>query len=905
MSRYLPLLLLCLACEIAAAQPAGFPIGTRRTYPVGTSPKATAVGDFNRDGNLDFAVTLRDVDSVAVRLGDGKGSFGAVARYATNGPPFAITAGDLNGDGRLDLVTANTSTNTVSVFKGLINGQFATKVDFPTAMAPAAVTIGDANGDTRPDAVVACTAANAVTVLVGTSVGPGLTGTSFNVPTGPGPNNAAIADLNGDGLNDIVTSSEFTTSMSVLRGLPNGTFAPKVDHLVGAAQAMVALGDVNGDGLFDAVTVDHEVDKVSVLLGDGNGGFGLHDDRICGSRPTSIVIADVTGDGRADLVVGNTNGAFVSILAGTAGGIFLLTDVPTTGSGSGGLSVADLDGDGRRDLLFPGALSNVMLMSANGAGVFGAQTPITVGASPGRVALGDLDGDTDNDMVVVNYEGANASVMLNSGNGSFAPRVDYPTTNYPAAVALGDVGSDGLREIVVATSSPFSPDTNRVVVLPNLGGGAFGPRIEFGLSHERHDGIALGDVNTDGKLDIAVPQAPANNVQLWLGDGLGGFSPGFGPIPTGTDPITVRLVDFNANGALDLLVANSSESSISAIGGNILGQFGSRVDYITGTTPAGIATGDLDLDGDLDVAVTNILAASVSILLNNGTGAFVAGTSMTGLGGQPGLDALGDVNGDGLLDLMYPMSDQLITRLGLVGAKFTPAIGQPVGAEPFGLALADLDGNGTLDAVVSNRASNSVSVLFGLQRTRTSLTVTPPTSQVNAPLTFAATVIPAGPDTTTLTGTVRFFDGQTLLGTAPVDHGVATTSLPGTRRWERQFRAEYLGDARYYGSLSPPVTHVTYEASTAVEPGLPPVALAVALARNPVVDGSLRVRLSLASPGQAAEVSVVDVRGRVVARAAASSGEQTLELARGLAPGVYLVRLVQGGKAAVARAVVL
>jgi hypothetical protein len=111
-------------------------------------------------------------------------------------------------------------------------------------------------------------------------------------------------------------------------------------------------------------------------------------------------------------------------------------------------------------------------------------------------------------------------------------------------------------------------------VLPNLGAGAFGARIEFGVSTQRHDGIAVGDVNGDSKLDIAVSQTPANNVQLWIGDGLGGFTPGFGPVPTGTDPLTVRLVDFDANGALDLLVANGSSSSITALAGNVLGQFG-------------------------------------------------------------------------------------------------------------------------------------------------------------------------------------------------------------------------------------------------------------------------------------------------------------------------------------------
>ena len=185
-ARLLPLLLLCCTAELASAQ-TPFQLGTRRTFAVGTTANALAVGDFNRDGNSDIAVALFAVDSVAVRLGDGKGNFGAPARYPAGVGPYALAAGDLNGDGIPELVIANLNAGKVTLMRGLAGGTFGSVPDYSVGALPQAVAIGDATGDGRPDAVVACGGSNYVTVLVGGGPGPGLTGASFNVTTGAGP----------------------------------------------------------------------------------------------------------------------------------------------------------------------------------------------------------------------------------------------------------------------------------------------------------------------------------------------------------------------------------------------------------------------------------------------------------------------------------------------------------------------------------------------------------------------------------------------------------------------------------------------------------------------------------------------------------------------------------------------
>jgi hypothetical protein len=189
------------------------------------------------------------------------------------------------------------------------------------------------------------------------------------------------------------------------------------------------------------------------------------------------------------------------------------------------------------------------------------------------------------------------------------------------------------------------------------------------------------------------------------------------------------------------------------------------------------------------------------------------------------------------------------------------------------------------------------------------LSVSPNPAPLNASLTLTAKVTQLTPNPYVPTGNVRFFDGFTLLGSAPLVNGTATLIHDANYPWERQYSAVYLGDTRCYGSQSPAVGQMNYIPNVGVEPG-PALPLRLETVRpNPILEGDVTIRFTLPT-AETAYLELFDVRGRRLAWHEVGSrgaGQQAVNLVsrRGLAPGVYLVRLSQGTDARVTRMVVL
>ncbi len=188
--------------------------GSSTSYSVSANPNSVAVGDFNQDGILDLAVANSGGNTVSILLGTGTGSFGPATNFAVgNGPsssPRSIALGDFNKDGNLDIATANFGSNNVTVLLGSGTGSFGTAANYAVPFGgPGNLAIGDLNGDGALDIEVASIGGNAVyVVLLGNGSG------SFNaaIPynTGDNPLSVAIGDLTGDGKPDMAMGVSFS-----------------------------------------------------------------------------------------------------------------------------------------------------------------------------------------------------------------------------------------------------------------------------------------------------------------------------------------------------------------------------------------------------------------------------------------------------------------------------------------------------------------------------------------------------------------------------------------------------------------------------------------------------------------------------------------------------------------------
>jgi hypothetical protein len=258
----------------------------RHHNPVEFGAASLAIGDFNNDGNLDLAVVngCGDTDctgqnaTVSILLGNGDGTFQSQKEYAVGLSSQSIVTADFNGDGNLDLAVTNTGSGSISILLGNGDGTFQPQIAVLVGHYPTALATADLNGDGRPDlAFIECPDSGCtynVTYSVVVILGKG--GGKFGAPkifAAPrGCYGLHIADLNGDGIPDVVASSGTDSTVAVFLGKGNGNLQHYDSYQVGGGPQTVIAADVNNDGKVDLITADRDGnlgDTVSVLLNIG------------------------------------------------------------------------------------------------------------------------------------------------------------------------------------------------------------------------------------------------------------------------------------------------------------------------------------------------------------------------------------------------------------------------------------------------------------------------------------------------------------------------------------------------------------------------------------------------------------------------------------------------------------
>ncbi len=281
-------------------------------YPVGSSPEALAVGDFNGDGIPDLVTANEGSNTISVLLGRGDGTFLPQVTYAVGVRPQSIAVADFAGNGRLDIVTANEGSNTVSVLMNNGDGTFGPQTTYFTGDEPDGVAVGDFNGDSRPDIVTVNPLNNNIHILLNS--GDGGFGKIETYVSGLAARAVTVADINSDGRPDIITSNIGSTNISVFDGVGDGTFADQQNFSTGAFPFAVAVADLNGDGRPDIITANNFDNNIGVLIHQPVGTFGTSRPFRAGTGPVAVAAADVNGDGKADVLVADFNTSTVSVL---------------------------------------------------------------------------------------------------------------------------------------------------------------------------------------------------------------------------------------------------------------------------------------------------------------------------------------------------------------------------------------------------------------------------------------------------------------------------------------------------------------------------------------------------------------------------------------------------------------
>ncbi len=687
--------------------------------PVGDSPEAVVIADFDGDGAPDIAVTNRNGDSVSVLLGDGRGGFSRKQQDINVGElPVDIASGDLNGDGNADIVVANRNDDCLSLLTGDGAGNFSPpETCEEVGQSPVAVSVADFDADGVSDLAAVNLNVPDVSVLLGE--GDGAFADPISVEeVGTRPFDIAVADFNNDGIPDMAVPNLLDDTVSILLGDGLGDFNPPpggVDIPVGTRPIALAAGDFDIDGAVDLVVANSQETSVSILRGRGDGSFVRRTSEIeVESNPRAVAVGDLDNDGAPDLVVANENGNTVSILIGDGRGSFARRDVVASSPRSVGLG--DFDGDGAIDLVLAGIDSDVVrVLAGNGLGGLTGAKEIAVGQAPESIAAADFDGDGATDLAVANKIGNSLDILLSDGLGGFVFARNGESFEGPAAVAAGDFDGDGHVDLAVANQNSPSRELS---ILRGGGDGSF-VRVQDLDLHELPVSIAMGDFDRDGDADLAVAHATemiiGGNRMSLLENRLG-----FGFVPTGELELrrgtgSVTAADLDGDGILDLAVTNLAFDTVLIYSGLGDGSFEELTELPdVGDDPASVAVADFDGDGNMDLAVPQADRFEVSVLLGRDDGSFERQVPDSPVGPGPRFIHVLDPNDDGKPDLVVvnASGDSLSLLLGRGDGSFARGPDIAVGNEPRQIAVGRFDAGEALDLAVTNRLDGSISVLF-------------------------------------------------------------------------------------------------------------------------------------------------------------------------------------------------
>ncbi len=787
-------------------------------------PTSVAIHDLDGDGKDDIAVTRGSNATVTVFRNisseDGTISFAAQKNFVTDSWPNSVAISDLDGDRKPELVVANRGSNTLSVFRNTsTNGQvtFQEKQSLLAGTSPLFVSIGDIDRDEKLDLVVSNGGETAFTVFKNTSAEAG--SISFNSGVsyqGGSSRPVLVGDLDGDAKVDLAVGS------SVFKNTSNEETVSFSNEINLGTGPLLSISDMDGDGKNDLLTagvgnvlvvyrnalasdiISFSVPSQNELYFIGNGQVTIEVEN--GTDLTSLISTFTLSPGATASVNGiqQTSGSTpndftepttytVTANDGVTKQDWTVTIVPApaipsitsleptrgpigelvTISGSnfginpsdnivffGGVKAEVLEATPTSlEIVVPqGASYQPITVTVNGVtayssvpfevtfesgGVidqssFSNQTIFGTGNHPTHTAIGDFDGDGKNDIVAVNYSSHSVSVLRNTSETSgmirLADKLDFATGRNPGSISLGDLDGDGKLDMAIINLNSNEINSS-VSILRNVSSdeGAIGLKYErdyltgaFPLS------VSMGDLDGDGRSDLAWVNTFGSKVSTLRntrnsteGNGATSFI-GNSEYTVGGYTQSVTIGDLNGDGKADLAVTDRRNNTVSILTNVSSGagatDYSESTSYPTGLEPSYVAIGDLDGDENPDLAVSNRKSNTVSIFRNTGDPDVISFETRLDFptGNYPTHVSMSDLDGDGKTDLAIAnyssntisLLKNTSSQVGAIG--FAPKVDYETGTRPSSISIGDLDGNGKVDLVVDNSGSSNISVFRNL-----------------------------------------------------------------------------------------------------------------------------------------------------------------------------------------------
>ncbi|CAF0813059.1 unnamed protein product, partial [Adineta ricciae] len=485
----------------------------------------------------------------------------------------------------------------------------------------------------------------------------------------------------------------------------------------------IALGDINLDGRLDIIVANFGTDNIGILFGNANHTFNDPITYSTGvkSSPSALVVNYFNDDGLLDIIVNRYGGNSIGIFFGKSNGTFAdMLTISTMKSRPVYIEAGDFNNDNRLDIIVVNYGTNSISIYLNvNNGTFSDEINYSMGydSIPYSLVVGDFNQDKNLDVAVANYGTDNIAVLLGVGNGMLFPPTFYSTKygSQPASVAIGDLNNDNKLDLVVANSG-----THSIGIFYGHKDGVFEQQqlVELDASASIQF-VATSDLNKDNSTDIIMLDPLNGHIQVLPGYGNRSFSNIATYITNGNDsPYSVTIANLNQNDQPDLAVTSFTTNKVLILMDYFSRYTVTQKPYSVGRNshPPFVALGDFNSDHQLDIAVAKLGTDSIGVAIGYGNGSFYPEvTCSLPTGSSPTCISVGDLNGDGRLDLV--VSNYGKHNIGILygygNGSFSNMTAYPTGVEAFPIAvtIGDFNNDSILDIAAANFRIDNV-VIF-------------------------------------------------------------------------------------------------------------------------------------------------------------------------------------------------